>query len=151
MSKIKYLSYILLILSTILFVYIFVISGNMTLANYGTNPDSGAFISLDVFLFWAYVLTGVAALLSVGFSIYNMIRNPKHIKKTLVTWGIMIALVVVAFAAASTDPLPTTLATEPTDFELKITGAGLLATYALVVVAVGAIIGGGIKNLIKNR
>jgi hypothetical protein len=153
MSKIKYLSYVLLGLSALFSLYVLFLSGDMSLAKWKLDPGLSAFKTLDGYLIWAYILVGVSILLAIVFSIVNMIRNPKNIMKTLISFGLMVAVVVVAYLAGSAyvpEGALTTI-TKPADTVIRWVDAGLIAMYILTAVAALAIVAGGVRNLIKNR
>lgn len=106
---------------------------------------------LDTYLFYAYLLFGVGAVLAIVLPLISMAQNPKALKKVL--FGILLAagLVVVSYLLASGDAVSVNLAEEPTAFTYKITDTGLILTYILLGVAFFSIIAGSVMNMVKNR
>lgn len=106
---------------------------------------------LDTYLFYAYLLFGVGAVLAIVLPLISMTQNPKALKKVL--FGILLAagLVVVSYLLASGDAVSVNLAEEPTAFTYKITDTGLILTYILLGVAFFSIIAGSVMNMVKNR
>ncbi len=136
MSKfIKYLLYVLMGLGVILTIAFF------------SNKDG----MLDTYLFFAYILFGVAAVLSIVLPLVGMIKNPKSLKKVL--FGIILAAVVIGFSylLASGDPVPVNTTTEPAASTFKITDTGLIITYLLLGVSFISIIAGSVVNMVRNR
>jgi len=153
MAKLKYLLYLLLGLSAIVFIYFFAISGNMEYKHYVQNQSEWMYSVLDGFLVWGYILTIIAALLTLALPIIGIVKNPKNVKKIGINIGAMILIVVVAFVFSSGDPLPVELKDieAPSFTTLKWTSTGLIATYILSAVALLAIIAGAIMNVVRNR
>ncbi len=106
---------------------------------------------LDTYLFYAYLLFGIGAVLAIVLPLIGMAQNPKALKKVL--FGILLAagLVVVSYLLASGDPVAVNLAEEPTAFTYKITDTGLILTYILLAVSFFSIIAGSVMNMAKNR
>ncbi len=136
MSKfVKYILYLLFGLGILLTVLFFL------------NKDG----MMDTYLYYSYILFGIAAVLAIILPLIGMVQNPKSFKKVL--FGILLAagLVAVSYFAASGDAVSVNLAEEPTAFTYKITDTGLILTYILLGVAFFSIIAGSVMNMVKNR
>ena len=102
---------------------------------------------LDIVLFWAYALV-IAAIVLV---VINMAGNKKSLKKTGILLLIAVALIGVSYLLASGDPIAVNMEVQPTHATLKMTDTLLNLSYALVVIALLALVWGSVRNLIKNR
>lgn len=107
--------------------------------------------SLDFLLIWGYVMVLAAILLVVIMSIINIAGNRKSLKRTGITLLIAVVLIGISYLLASGDPVTVNTATPPTEAVLKMTDTLLNLSYALVVIAVLALIWGSLRNLIHNR
>ena len=106
---------------------------------------------LDIVLFWAYALVIAAIVLVVVLSIINMAGNKKSLKKTGILLLIALVLIGVSYLLASGDPIAVNMEVQPTHATLKMTDTLLNLSYALVVIALLALVWGSVRNLIKNR
>ncbi len=132
---VKYILYLLFGLGVVLSVAFF------------TNKDG----MMDTYLFYAYILFGVAAVLALVLPLIGMVQNPKALKKVLFLVILTAALVGISYLLASGDPVPVNLSTEPTAMTYKITDTGLVLTYILLAVSFLSIIAGSIVNMVRNR
>ncbi len=161
----KYLSYIVLGLSGVYFLYMMYLSGDLSLENWNhlnsseVTPETklkltSSFLKIDIFLGWTYILTGLTIVLTLVLTIINMIRNPKNIMKMLVSLGLLVIVVVVACLVASPF-IPAGAIDEKllpsSDSIVKWIDAGLIIAYVLTTVPILAIMAGGIMNFIKKR
>lgn len=136
MSKFtKYLLYILFAVSLVFIIGFFV------------NQDA----MLDSFLYYTYVLVGVALLAAIILPMINLLSNPKGLKKMLMFLLIAVVLLGVSYALASSDPLVVKVNVEASESALKLTDAGLILTYILSVFAFLAILLGGLVRMVRNR
>ena len=102
---------------------------------------------LDPFMYVAYITMGIAVVITVLFALKGIFAG--DIKKTLISLGVLIAVVVISYILA--DGVQSTtrdgaIITASTD---KWIGTGLYVFYILAVVAVGAMVFSGIKKLAK--
>jgi hypothetical protein len=112
------------------------------------SADAG---NVGMFLSWAYILLGIAVVAAIGMPLAYALQNPAKMKKVGIYAGLAVALLLVAILFSSSDPVVgARFATEPSPSTLQWTETGLIATYILLVVALGAIVTGGIINL-RNR
>lgn len=136
MSKFaKYLLYVLFAVSLVFIVGFFI--------------DQDAV--LDSFLYYAYILVGIAILSIVILPLLSLGNNPKGLKRLLMTVVLAVVFVGVSYALASSDPLVVKINVEANENTLKLTDAGLILTYILSVGAFIAIISGGIIKMVRNR
>jgi hypothetical protein len=132
---VKYILYLLFGLGVVLSIAFF------------TNKDG----MMDTYLFYAYILFGVAAVLAIVLPLIGMVQNPKALKRVLFLVILTAALVGISYLLASGDPVPVNLSTEPTAMTFKITDTGLVLTYILLAVSFVSIIAGSIVNMVRNR
>ncbi len=137
MSKfVKYISYLLLGLAVIITIAFF------------SNQDG----MLDTFLFYGYILLGVAAVTAIAMPLFNMIENPQSFKKIMVNLLIVVVVVGIAYLLASGDALQNVnINPEPTANTLKITDTGLNLVYILFGISIISIVVGSVVNLVRNR
>lgn len=105
--------------------------GKVVAGTEGTNMEEP--VITDLALRWAYVMTLIATLTTLGFSVLNLIVNPKALKQGLLVLIGAVILVVVSYFLAS-DQILTMTGYEGSDNNpetLKIVGTGLYATYIL--------------------
>ncbi len=139
MKYLKYTGVVLMLISVLLLIWFMLAPA--TLDNMG---------AVGPFLVWAYILTGLAALFSVGLPLIYMLQNPKQLKKFSINIGIMLAVVIVSYVLASGEAVAIT-GIEASESIFKWTDAGLIATYILAFAAIAAIVVGGLLNVIRNR
>jgi hypothetical protein len=113
--------------------------------------DSTNESSIAIFLLWAYVLLGVAAIAAVGMPLVYAIQNPEKLKKVGIYAGLALVVLLISILFSSSDPIVgVNFVSEPSPSALQWTETGLIATYILLIVAFGSIIVGGIINM-RNR
>ncbi|MFA5712797.1 MAG: hypothetical protein WC960_01300 [Bacteroidales bacterium] len=106
---------------------------------------------LDTYLLYAYILFGIALVLAVVLPLVGMARDPKSLKRTLLALVMAAVLIGFSYLIASGNPVYVNLTEAPSEFTFRATDTGLILTYILLAVSFVAIVGGGIKNFIKNR
>ncbi|TNJ44285.1 hypothetical protein KFZ70_03255 [Tamlana fucoidanivorans] len=103
-------------------------------------------------LYIAYVVLGIVLLLVVLFVIKGLFAG--NIKKTLVTVGAFLAVVVVSYAMSSGTDLDLTPFTQKgvdiTESTSKYVGAGLYTFYVLAFLAIASMLYGGAKKLFNK-
>ncbi|MDR3184601.1 MAG: hypothetical protein LBT49_04260 [Prevotellaceae bacterium] len=115
--------------------------------------DSESAGMAGMFLIWAYILLGIAAVAAVGIPLVHAFRNPKQLKKISIYVGLAVIVLLLSALFSSSDPITgVNFAEEPSPGTLLWTSTGLIAAYILLAVAFGTIITGGIINMIiRNR
>jgi hypothetical protein len=136
MSKFtKYLLYILFAVSLVFIIGFFV------------NQDA----MLDSFLYYTYILVGIALVAAFILPMIKLLSNPKGLKKMLLFLVIAVVLIGVSYALASSEPLIVKTNVEASENVLKLTDAGLILTYILSFFAFLAILLGGVVKMVRNR
>ena len=112
--------------------------------------DSGA---MHWMFMITYLLLGAAVLFSVFFALKHMFANPQGLKRTLV--GVAAFLVVIALSYVLSNGADGTVETmagrgvNTTESVVKNIGTGLNVFFLLVIIAVGAMLWGGVKKMFK--
>jgi|GEM_PF-1123784 len=141
MKKIKnILMYVIITISVVMTIYFFMDAH---------EPRAGHL------LLWAYILLGFGILLLITIPILNIGTNPGSLKKGAMSIAFMVVLFGIAFLFASDAQTPTTAAMinppPPSATTMRITDAGLLATYLLLVIAVCSILFASLFASLKKR
>ena len=150
----KILEICLLVISLIGLVVFFANNASTGLYTVANEAEALALATtgmLDIVLFWAYALVIAAIVLVVVLSIINMAGNKKSLKKTGILLLIAVVLIGVSYLLASGNPIAVNMEVQPTHATLKMTDTLLNLSYALVVIALLALVWGSVRNLIKNR
>lgn len=134
----KYTKYILYVLFAASLVFII---------GFFVNQDA----MLDSFLYFAYILVGIALLAAFILPMYNLLNNPKGLKEMLLFFLLAAVLIGVSYALASGDPLVVKIDVEASKNVLKLTDAGLILTYILSALAFLSILLGGVVKMVRNR
>ena len=132
---INYILYALLGVSLTLVLVFYL--GNLVPGTEGTSMEEP--VITETLLRWAYVMAIGAAVITVGFSIFNMIINPKGLKQGLFVLVGVVILFGAAYLLASDQILSieTYEGTQNEPITLKWTGTGL---YAMYILAGGAVL-----------
>lgn len=100
-----------------------------------------------------YILLGVAVLFSVVFALKNLFANPASLKKSLfVIVGFLLVLGIGYVMADGTDVSIQEMADRgiaTDEGTIKQIGAGINVFFILTLIAVGAMIWGGVRKMIK--
>lgn len=101
-----------------------------------------------------YILLAFAVLFSLVFALKNIFSNPAGLKRTL--FGVVGLLIVVAIAYVLSDGADGTVeemasrGVATTESTVKNIGTGLNVFFILVLVAVGTMVWGGLKNVMNK-
>jgi hypothetical protein len=100
----------------------------------GTTMEEKSFTSVN--LIWGVILFVIAVIITLTFSLINILSNPRFIKNFLLIFGLAALLVIISYLTASSDPLPhINVHKIPTPAMLKWVGTGLNASFILVGIA----------------
>lgn len=103
----------------------------------------GEFIenNLDIFYWLTVIMLAVATLVILAFSVKNMITNSKSAKKTLLTGGGLIAVLLLSyFGLASDEVLASYQKYDISASTSNMVGMGLWSFYILSIIAVASIV-----------
>ena len=105
---------------------------------------------VDLMLRWAYVLLGIAVVLTIVFPVLNIIHNPQGTKRSMIGLAIVVVVLGLAFMLGSDAPVPNSAGGQFDDsLLLKLSDTGLYATYAAMAAAIVAAVAGEISNIFK--
>ena len=116
----------------------------------GEAVDSGA---VHWMFMITYILLGVAVLFSVFFAFKHMFANPAGLKRTLV--GLAAFIVVIGLSYALSNGANGTVETmegrgvNTTESVDNNIGTGLNVFFLLVIIAIGSMLWGGVKKMLK--
>lgn len=118
-----------------------------------SNAEKAAQIEISSsYIVWAYILFGIAALLSVLFPIINTISNPKNAVKALM--GVAGLGLVFLVGYLMSDATPIASATDNANLAnpsvLTFADTGIFATYFLFGFAILALLYTGVKGLFNR-
>ncbi len=135
----KIIRIVLLILAVLGIVFLFtILSGNTsetTLSSYMTV---------------AYVMLGLAILFSLLFSFTELFKNPKALKKTIVSVGAFFAVVLVAYLLSSGEEVVKSGVTVASERASKWVSTGLITFYFLVIIAISSMLYSGLKKSLNK-
>ena len=95
---------------------------------------------INIGIILTYLMVGLAALTAIGFGIKNMIQKTGSAKKTLVTIGGLIAIIIIAYITASDEVLNEYKKYNITTSASKQVGMGLITFYILIFGAIAAVL-----------
>ncbi|ALJ05092.1 hypothetical protein APS56_08120 [Pseudalgibacter alginicilyticus] len=103
-------------------------------------------------LYVTYIVLGLAILLVLIYVVKGLFAG--NIKKTLMTVGAFVAIVVISFVISSGTDLDLTPFTKKgqdiTEATSKNVGAGLYTFYILAVLAIGSMMFSGVKKILNR-
>ncbi len=107
--------------------------------------------TLDMFMYWAYILLGIATAAAIIFPLIKMFTQPKEAVKTLISIGIVAVVVFIAYALADDTVLnlPGYEGKDNVPGTLKFAGTLLNTAYLLITIAIGSILYDGISKVFK--
>lgn len=98
-----------------------------------------------------YILMAIAVFASLFFSLINLFSNPKSLKKTLLVIGGFLLVVAISYGLATgTDVSIDEMAARgisTSESIVKRIGTGLNMFFILTIIAVGAMIWGGVRKM----
>jgi uncharacterized membrane protein len=122
---------------------------------YYAGPEKTMFgedapIYTNTILIWGTILAGLAGILALGFQIVNMILFPKKARGSLIGILVLVVMILIGYALASSVPLEFTKP-EPNNVPpvLKQVGTGLITTYILLGLGILSIIFTEVSKAVK--
>ena len=110
---------------------------------------------LDPFISFTIFMLYLTAILAIGFSIWNLVKNPAALKKALISLVVLAVLFGVAYASASdaevtgangisiengaAGPIP------------KMVGTLIQYTYFLGIIALATVLWGSVRGMFSNK
>lgn len=140
---VKIIALIIGVIAAIFFIRIMSIGDDAIEADVANQGILSSFMTL------AFITLGLATVVTLVFSLINLITHPAKLKKALISIVVFLAVVFIAYLTAS-DWMPAGSEEKVSASGAKWVEAGLKAFYFLVIAAVGVMIWGGAKKL-SNR
>ncbi len=148
MSKLaNILSYVLygILFITILFTVMFFTGGDVPGEAYETP------VYTDLFINWGYILLFATIGITVIVELVKIVLNPKNAVRSLISFGVLVVIALVSYSLADGTPLK--LSGEPSPDNvystLKLAGAFIYTTYALLGIIIVVILATEIGKLFK--
>lgn len=110
------------------------------------DPDSGASLMLG----WAEGLLVITIAAVILLQFYNMIKNPKSAVRSLLGLACIVVVMGLAYALSDTTPIVTPVKVYDDVTILRMAGMELMATYVVFGLAVLAIAGTELYNLVRK-
>ncbi len=137
----------------IVLIVLLAISALLTIMFYGGGEDiSGDPVYTNIFILWAYVLTGISVGLAVIFPVIQMITNPKNAKKGLLGIVALAVFVAIAYGVSSSEALGITnpdLMQFDVPSILKYAGTMINSIYILAALAILSMIYTEVAKIFK--
>ncbi len=106
--------------------------------------------SVDTFMYIAYIVLALTLAFVVVFTLKNVFTNASGLKNTLIGIGAFVAVLLIAYAVSTGDTTEYKYnGLVATSGESTMAGAGLVAFYLLMVVAICSLLLGSVKKMIK--
>ena len=142
------LSWVLMLL-TVIFSLLFYFGGAVS-GTEGTRFEEPTVT--NSFIIYAYILLFIVVLITIFFSVRNLVLNPKSLKLTLVAVGVGVVLVIISALMADDTVLnlPHYKGKDNVPRTLFWTDIGLYVAYFLAVIAVLAIVYSEIAKYFKK-
>ncbi|HLT51106.1 MAG TPA: hypothetical protein VKZ93_04070 [Arenibacter sp.] len=110
--------------------------------------------SMNFMFIIAYILLGISVVATILFGLMNLFTSKGGLKKALLIIGGLLVVVVISYALANgTDVNFDEMAKNgvpTTEGEVKMIGLGLNMFWILALIAVGAMLFGGVKKMISK-
>ena len=107
--------------------------------------------SMNFMFIITYLLLGLAILISLVFSLVNLFSNPQSLKKTLFVIGGFLLVMAISYGLATgTDVSIEEMAgrgIQTSETTIKRIGMGLNMFFILTIIAVAAMIWGGVRKM----
>ncbi len=152
MSKILRIILIVLFAISALLLLIYYAGGKDTIT-LGTNQKVETYPRFtDIFILWAYILTGIAVGLTFVLSILQMITNPQKAKKGLLGILGLVVVLAIAYVMASGEVLGIKnpeLVKYDVPSTLKYAGTLIKSIYILTALTVLSMVYTGVAKMFK--
>lgn len=104
---------------------------------------------IDIGLYIAYVLFGLALAAAVVLPAINLTKSPGGLIKSLMGIGGLVVLFFVSYALADTSLSLKAASLGETESSVKVIGAGLILFYIVMIIAVIGIVFSEINKALK--
>lgn len=110
---------------------------------------------LDPFVSFTLIMVYLTAGLAILFSILNLVKNPAHLKKALISLAFLAVLFFISYALASDAEVKGSY-NEPIEGGAagsipKMVGALIKYTYYLGIIALACVLWGSVRGMFSNK
>lgn len=143
--------WVLLAVSVLLIVLFYVKNGDISPEDPFSKQMSDFGPILNYYLFWGYILVGLAVFFTVIFPLVNMILNPKSGLKTLAALAVFGILLFIGYQLADDTVmnLPGYTGSDNVPETLKLTGMGIYTMYFMLGGAILAMVFSTVSKVFK--
>lgn len=106
--------------------------------------------TISLYMNIAYLVLAMAIAFTLLFSLAKLFTNKATLKKTLISLGAFILIIVISYALSSGEEVYRQGVMVVSESGSKWVDTGLRTFYFLVIIAVGLMFLSGVKKLIKN-
>ena len=110
----------------------------------------GDYGSVTYIVLLAQLILGVTVVISLGFSIKNIISDKANLKKALLSFVAFLIVILVAFVFSSGEETPLKDGEVLSAFGSKMVETGIRTFYFLTLIAIGSMLFSSVKKLIKK-
>jgi hypothetical protein len=129
---------------------VFFLVNIMTLGDEAIKADAANQGVLSGFATLAYVVLAIAAITAIVSSLVNLISQPEKLKKALMSLGVFLLVLVVAWFASSGQERVLTDGSTLTSAQSQMIEAGIKAFYILILLAAGLMLFFGVKKMFSK-
>jgi hypothetical protein len=143
--------WVLLAVSVLLIVLFYVKNGDVNPDDSWSKQISDFGPTLNYYLYWSYILVGLALFFTLIFPIANMVSNPKSGLKTLVALVILGGLLFVGYQLGdgTVMDIPGYTGSDNVPERLKLTDMGIYMMYFMFAGAILAMIYSTVSKVFK--
>jgi hypothetical protein len=106
--------------------------------------------TISLYMNIAYLILGLAIFFTLLFSFTQLFTNKASLKKTLISVGAFILVILISYVLASGEDVYKQGELVITESGSKWVDTGLRTFYFLVIIAIGLMFISGVKKLVKN-
>jgi len=129
---------------------VFFLVNIMTLGDEAIKADAANQGVLSGFATLAYVVLAIAAITAIVSSLVNLISQPEKLKKTVMSLGVFLIVLAVAWFASSGEERLLSDGTTLTSGQSQMIEAGIKAFYILILLAAGLMLFFGVKKMFSK-
>lgn len=143
--------WVLLAVSVLLIVLFYVKNGDVNPDDPFTKQMTDFGPTLNYYLYWAYILVGLAVFFTVIFPLVNMVMNPKSGLKTLAALVVLGGLLFVGYQLADDTimNIPGYTGKDNIPQTLRLTGMGIYMMYFMLGGAILALVYSTVSKVFK--
>lgn len=104
---------------------------------------------------WAYILVGLAAVLTIVFPLVFIVQYPRKAIKLLISVAILAVILLISYFLADDTPIRTATSGTNPDFAdrgvLVFTDMGIITTYILIAIALLLLVFTGVRSFFRVK